>query len=100
MNSADVKCNECDEIFCNSCSEKLHNSAKGLQKHKTYSLNYKESPETLDFCHVHHEAVLDFFCEDCDQFICCYCALEDHVNHSRNNVTVLVKNNQYKVYFV
>lgn len=89
---AEVLCTDCDESFCMSCCEKLHKSAKGLQKHKIMPIDCNLNASiAADRCRTHLDNIMEFFCEECEVYVCCYCAIADHSGHRLSSVTQLVR---------
>ena len=41
-------------------------------------------------CPKHEELELNFYCETCDQLVCQYCIVRDHLNHHHNTVKEVV----------
>ena len=89
----EVLCLDCSIFLCNYCHGH-HKYSREYQKHNLMSLNeLRTSKEKLAIkpkakyamCQK-HEIELNFYCETCDQLVCQYCIMKDHLKHDHDTV--------------
>ena len=89
----EVLCLDCSIFLCNYC-DGHHKYSREHQKHHLMPLNeLRSSKEKLAIkpkakyamCQK-HELELNFYCETCDQLVCHYCIMEDHLKHDHDTV--------------
>ncbi|KAB0802822.1 hypothetical protein PPYR_05008 [Photinus pyralis] len=86
-NSASLRCLECNEVFCEYCCEPFHNSTRSFRKHRIVPTAVDIVPEALDKCAVHKENPLEFLCNLCEKYCCCYCLIQEHNGHSFSQIS-------------
>lgn len=86
VQTADVRCWQCDEFFCQSCYKKIHHNGR-MKEHRSTPLadgkaaSVQRAPiqlpprQTLELCMQHGEP-FQFFCLDCAQCLCAECAVQ------------------------
>ncbi|XP_056637361.1 uncharacterized protein LOC130445637 [Diorhabda sublineata] len=87
---ATLKCQDCSDVYCPDCCTAVHKSAKSLWSHKQISLkdDNKKPNSQLEFC-SEHELDVDFYCTICNIEVCCYCFIEKHEGHTKENLAKL-----------
>ena len=86
-------CLDCGEFLCNHCFEH-HKYGKESQNHNMMPLNELRSkkegitikPKSKSALCQEHELELNFYCETCDQLVCQYCIMKDHLKHDHDTV--------------
>ena len=86
-------CSDCGEFLCNHCLEH-HKYSKEYQNHNMMPLNEVRSkkegitikPKSNTALCQEHELQLNFYCETCDQLVCYYCIMKDHLKHDHDTV--------------
>ena len=86
-------CLDCGEFLCNHCLEH-HKYGKDSQNHNMMPLNELRSkkegitikPKSKFALCQEHELELNFYCETCDQLVCHYCIMKDHLKHDHDTV--------------
>ena len=86
-------CLDCGEFLCNHCLEH-HKYSKEYQNHNMMPLNEVRSkkegitikPKSKFALCPKHELELNFYCETCDQLVCHYCIMKDHLKHDHDTV--------------
>ena len=86
-------CLDCGEFLCNHCLEH-HKYSKEYQNHNVMPLNEVRSkkegitikPKPKFALCTKHELELNFYCETCDQLVCHYCIMKDHLKHDHDTV--------------
>ena len=86
-------CSDCGEFLCNHCLEH-HKYSKEYQNHNMMPLNEVRSkkegitikPKSKFALCPKHELELNFYCETCDQLVCHYCIMKDHLKHDHDTV--------------
>ena len=86
-------CLDCGEFLCNHCLEH-HKYSKEYQNHNVMPLNEVRSkkegitikPKPKSALCPKHELELNFYCETCDQLVCHYCIMKDHLKHDHDTV--------------
>ena len=89
----EVLCLDCGILLCNYCYGH-HKYSKEYQNHNMMPLNElrakKEEvaikPKAKYAMCQKHELELNFYCETCDQLVCNYCIMKDHINHDHDTV--------------
>ena len=85
-------CLDCGEFLCN-CLEH-HKYSKEYQNHNMMPLNEVRSkkegitikPKPKFALCPKHELEFNFYCETCDQLVCQYCIIKDHLKHDHYTV--------------
>ncbi|XP_077867797.1 tripartite motif-containing protein 3-like [Saccoglossus kowalevskii] len=78
-------CVECEQYYCTTCI-KVHNKSKVARSHKILSVKEyhevnKKKPfavQPLQYCDVHIENQLKYYCDTCQTPICIECTIIDH----------------------
>ena len=91
-----VLCLDCGEFLCNHCFEH-HKYSKEYQNHNIMPLNELRSkkegitikPKSKFALCQEHELELNFYCETCDQLVCQYCIMKDHLKHDHDTVKMM-----------
>ena len=86
-------CLDCGEFLCNHCLEH-HKYSKEYENHNMMPLNEVRSkkegitikPKPNSALCQEHELELNFYCETCDQLVCHYCIMKDHLKHDHDTV--------------
>ncbi|KAL1464703.1 hypothetical protein WDU94_004327, partial [Cyamophila willieti] len=88
---ANVKCEQCGDIFCNHCFKTVHSRSKTLSKHVSILLSstgldteflLKQSlPVTESKCLTHPTQYLAMYCNECALALCPSCFLSSHKEH-------------------
>ena len=86
-------CLDCGEFLCIHCFEH-HKYSKEYQNHNMIPLNELRSkkegitikPKSKFALCQEHELELNFYCETCDQLVCQYCIMKDHLKHDHDTV--------------
>ena len=86
-------CLDCGEFLCIHCHEH-HKYSKEYQNHNMIPLNELRSkkeditikPKSKFALCQEHELELNFYCETCDQLVCQYCVMKDHLKHDHDTV--------------
>ena len=90
---AEVLCLDCTTFLCNYCYG-YHKYSKEYQNHNMMPLNEVRSkkegitikPNLKSVLCQEHELELNFYCETCDQLVCHYCIMKDHLKHDHDTV--------------
>ena len=72
-------CNQCLKLYCQKCDDQIHRVPFN-NNHERKLLN--EIPYLLEKC-IHHNLILKFFCENCNERICEQCFIKGP--HNNNN---------------
>ena len=86
-------CLDCGEFLCSHCLEH-HKYTKEYQSHNMMPLSEVRSkkegitikPKSKFVLCQEHELELIFYCETCDQLVCQYCIMKDHLKHDHDTV--------------
>ena len=89
----EVLCLDCGTFLCNYCYGH-HKYSKEYQNHNMMPLNELRSkkeeinikPKAKYAMCQRHELELNFYCETCDQLVCQYCIMKDHLRHDHDTV--------------
>ena len=89
----EVLCLECSTFLCGHCTNN-HKYSREYHSHNTMSLNEVQSkkenitikPKAKFASCQEHEIELNFYCETCEQLICHYCIMKDHLQHKHDTV--------------
>ena len=101
----EVKCDECDEdepvvAYCPECNSFLcqfcyetHKRNKRFRGHGIVPLAELRSSRSIPLeaktkiplCKEHDEQ-LKYFCETCEQLVCMYCTVKEHIGHNHDTV--------------
>ena len=90
---AEVLCLDCGIFLCNHCYGH-HKYSKEYQSHNMMPLDELQSkkekiaikPKVKYAMCQKHELELNFYCETCDQLVCHYCIMKDHLKHDHDTV--------------
>ena len=90
---AEVLCLDCGSFLCSRCFDN-HNYSKEYRSHNMTPLNELRSkkegitikPKSKFALCQEHELELNFYCETCDQLVCQYCIMKDHLKHDHDTV--------------
>ena len=90
---AEVLCLDCSIFLCNYCYGH-HKYSKEYHSHNMMPLDELQSkkekiaikPKAKYAMCQKHELELNFYCETCDQLLCHYCIMKDHLNHDHDTV--------------
>ena len=87
----EVLCQDCGIFLCSCCYDNHKYSLK-YQNHSMVSLSElqskKESPNIkpkVALCHEHN-LELQCYCDTCNQLVCQYCVMKNHLNHDHDTV--------------
>ena len=98
----EVKCDKCDEdkpvvsycpdcnvFLCNHCNDN-HKRYRRFHPHCIIPLTEMRSKKDtvaknveLPICKEHNEK-LQYYCETCEQLVCLYCTVKDHIGHNHD----------------
>ena len=102
--NAEAFCRQCSCFICNECVQ-LHKKVRSFLSHEVASLEdlkcgrakplSVEEPPT-EMCTVHKQPFI-IFCFDCENLICQYCTLKDHLGHNYEFTNIVVSNVKTKV---
>ena len=89
----EVLCLDCSIFLCNYCYGH-HKYSKVYQNHNMMPINELRSkkegitikPKSKFALCQEHELELNFYCETCDQLVCQYCIMKDHLKHDHDTV--------------
>ncbi|XP_077989935.1 E3 ubiquitin-protein ligase TRIM45-like [Glandiceps talaboti] len=84
-NDASHFCCDCSQYYCKSCLT-VHNKIKVIHSHTVFTTEeYKElkrtkpsSAQPKEFCKVHPQNELKYYCDTCQKPICMECTIFDH----------------------
>ena len=101
---AEVLCLDCDTFLCNYCYG-YHKYSKEYQNHNMMPLNELQSkkkdiiikPKPKFALCPKHELELNFYCETCDQLVCHYCIMKDHLKHDHDTVKEMATKHRKKL---
>ena len=90
---AEVLCLDCGSFLCSRCFDN-HKYSKEYHSHNMTPLNELRSkkegisikPKSKFALCQEHELELNFYCETCDQLVCQYCIMKDHLKHDHDTV--------------
>ncbi|CAH1119195.1 unnamed protein product [Phaedon cochleariae] len=85
---ATLRCQECNDVYCVNCSTVVHKSAKSLWSHKQTTITKRAVNLELEKCMEHNMDVV-YFCRTCELKACCYCIIEQHEGHDKDNLSRL-----------
>ena len=91
--AVEVLCLDCGAFLCSRCVDN-HKHSKDWQNHNLMPLNDLRSkkeevaikPKAKYAMCQKHELELNFYCETCDQLVCHYCIMKDHLKHDHDTV--------------
>ena len=91
--AVEVLCLDCGAFLCGRCFDN-HKYSKEYQNHNMMPLNEVRSkkegitikPKSKFALCQEHELELNFYCETCDQLVCQYCIMKDHLKHDHDTV--------------
>ena len=91
--AVEVLCLDCGAFLCSHCVNN-HKYSKDWQNHNLMPLNDLQSkkeeiaikPKAKYAMCQKHELELNFYCETCDQLVCQYCIMKDHLKHDHDTV--------------
>ena len=91
--TVEVLCLDCGVLLCGRCFDN-HKYSKEYQNHNMMPLNEARSkkegitikPKPKFALCPKHELELNFYCETCDQLVCQYCIMKDHLKHDHDTV--------------
>ena len=91
--TVEVLCLDCAAFLCTHCVNN-HKYSRDWQNHNLMPLNDLQSkkeevaikPKAEYAICQKHELELNFYCETCDQLVCHYCIMKDHLKHDHNTV--------------
>ena len=91
--TVEVLCLDCGAFLCGRCFDN-HKYSKEYQNHNMMPLNEVRSkkegitikPKSNSALCQEHELELNFYCETCDQLVCHYCIMKDHLKHDHDTV--------------
>ena len=89
--AVEVLCLDCGAFLCGRCFDN-HKYSKEYQNHNMMPLNEVRSkkegitikPNSKSAQCQEHELELNFYCETCDQLVCQYCIMKDHLKHDHD----------------
>ena len=89
----EVLCLDCGAFLCHRCFD-YHKYSQEYQNHNMMPLNEVQSkkegitikPKSTSALCQKHELELNFYCETCDQLVCNYCVMKDHIKHDYDTV--------------
>ena len=75
-------CQDCNQSLCQECI-KLHQTTPPSSSHTITNISCSSATnpqpkETVLYCQVHPERVLELYCETCEELICCGCLVQNH----------------------
>ena len=91
--AVEVLCLDCGAFLCSRCFDN-HKYSKEYHNHNMMPLNELRSkkegitikPKSKSALCQEHELELNFYCETCDQLVCQYCIMKDHLKHDHDTV--------------
>ena len=91
--AVEVLCLDCSAFLCTHCVSN-HKYSRDWQNHNLMPLNDLRSkreevaikPKARYAMCQKHELELNFYCEKCDQLVCQYCIMKDHLKHDHDTV--------------
>ena len=91
--AVEVLCLDCGAFLCTRCFDD-HKYSKEYQNHNMMPINELRSkkegitikPKSKFALCQEHELELNFYCETCDQLVCHYCIMKDHLKHDHDTV--------------
>ena len=91
--AVEVLCLDCSAFLCTHCVSN-HKYSRDWQNHNLMPLNDLRSkkeevaikPKAKYAMCQKHELELNFYCETCDQLVCQYCIMKDHLKHDHDTV--------------
>ena len=91
--TVEVLCFDCSAFLCARCLD-YHKYSKEYQNHNVMPINEVRSkkqaitikPKSSYALCQEHELELNFYCETCDQLVCHYCIMRDHLKHNHDTV--------------
>ncbi|CAH0399146.1 unnamed protein product [Chilo suppressalis] len=78
-------CQQCATILCDTCFNKSH---KNFVIFKNHILTNIEPVMELNYCKVHKEKPLDYYCKDCSKSICMDCMMVGGEKSCKNHNVV------------
>ena len=89
----EVLCLDCAAFLCSRCVDN-HKHSRDWHNHNLMPLNDLRSkkeevvikPKAKYAMCQKHELELNFYCETCDQLVCQYCIMKDHLKHDHDTV--------------
>ena len=89
-------CPDCTLFFCHVCNEH-HKRSNKSRDHGIVPLTELRSkkdvaiqPKPKAMMCKEHDTELFFYCETCDQLVCMYCVMKDHIGHNHDTVKNMV----------
>ena len=90
--AVEVLCQDCGVFLCSYCYDNHKHSRTEYQSHNVVLISELQSkskdltikPKVV-LCKT-HELELKFYCETCNQLICEYCVMKDHIEHNHDTV--------------
>ena len=84
-------CYSCDTSFCEKCKDKhlILNNKNNINEHVIESFILKNK-----FCKNHLYKINEFYCNNCQKYICKECLEKYHSNH--NNINLYINNDKIK----
>uniref|UniRef100_A0A6P7GCI8 Uncharacterized protein LOC114340536 isoform X1 n=1 Tax=Diabrotica virgifera virgifera TaxID=50390 RepID=A0A6P7GCI8_DIAVI len=86
--NATIQCTECNDFYCEPCCNTIHKSAKSMWSHNRVPLEgsaTKKETLELERCE-NHNMHFEFYCTTCSMEVCCYCYIEQHDGHKKDNL--------------
>ena len=91
--TVEVLCLDCSAFLCSPCVNN-HKYSRDCKEHNMMPLNDLRSkkemvaikPKVKYAVCQKHDLDLNFYCETCDQLVCQYCIVKDHLNHDHDTV--------------
>ena len=80
-----VSCLECNQNYCEQCGNFFHKANKKISQHKLLGFDQKSQfvKSQAFLCVCPSKRALEFFCLQCKNSICKYCAIVDHGGHEK-----------------
>ncbi|KAL0275236.1 UNVERIFIED_CONTAM: hypothetical protein PYX00_003159 [Menopon gallinae] len=89
---ATLNCQQCDCSFCDTCWTKVHSSGKSLMRHVPVNIKSVVVPKSTKYCLKHSTKEVDFFCVNCNLYICANCVIFDHKTVGHEAVLIKERN--------
>ncbi|UJR22396.1 hypothetical protein I4U23_025457 [Adineta vaga] len=89
------RCDKCDnETFCSECYQAVH-TPHVMQKHQQIPVH--EKPTEINFCSLHRDEKVKYWCTICSQLLCTDCILLEHKDHQYNLIPKMAKEFEIKI---